>query len=325
MSPINYKKVIVFGSTGAIGRHLVDILSKEQPNWEIFAATRSTSTDKFDGLSNVKVVQADPNNREQVLEVSKDKDIVYSCIGFARYEAKFWAKHWPIVVDNLLAASANGPKLVFCDNLYAYGATTDISPTSPTVEPGTQTKPAIRAMLRQKLQERMTQNPSSITVVGGADFFGPYVTNVSFLGDTFTKAIVAGKPAPICIGSGSVVHDFAYAPDFSKALYVASIREEANGKFWVCPHAVRNKSLNQIATDIARLADSKNSKVTVYPGWSVRLLSPFMGFMWEMIEMLPFWSNDYSVDDSGFCKTFGVEPTPYEEALTSYIEFYKSL
>ena len=139
------------------------------------------------------------------------------------------------------------------------------------------------------------------------------------------QAIVDGKPAPICIGSSSVLHDCVFAPDFANALYIASIRDEAFGKFWVCPHAIRNKTLDQIAADIARLASAKNSKVTAYPGWSVRLLSPFMGFMWEMVEMLPFWSKDYTVDDSDFCKTFGVQATPYEEALTSYIDFYKSL
>jgi nucleoside-diphosphate-sugar epimerase len=211
--------------------------------------------------------------------LSADKDIVYSCVGFSRYEAKYWNKHWPIVVENLLAASnqRTGQKLVFCDNLYAYGPATNISPLSHTVAPSKKTEQGVRAIFRKKFEERIAENPNSITIVGGANFFGPYVTNTSFLGDTFTKAIVQGKPAPICIGSASVIHDFAFAPDFSGALYLASIHgNKANGKFWVCPHSIRNKTLTQIANDVARLAASRNSKVTVYPGWSVRLLSPFI-------------------------------------------------
>jgi hypothetical protein len=150
------------------------------------------------------------------------------------------------------------------------------------------------------------------------------VTSTSFLGDTFTKAIVEGKPQPIAVGSASVVNDVCYVPDFSNALYVASISTAAYGKSWVCPHSIRGKSLQQVANDIARLSSSENSKVQVYPGWSIRLLSPFMGFMWEMVEMLPFWSKDYTVDDSAFCDTFQVTATPYEEALEAYIGFYKS-
>lgn len=319
-------KVIVFGSTGPIGRTLIEILAKEEPSWEIFAATRS-STNKFEGLKNVHVVQADPNNREETMKLSADKDLVYCCVGFARYKVKYWAKHWPVVVDNLLAATSQRPeqKLIFCDNLYAYGASTNISPSSPIVPPSYKSKPGVRVCIRQKLAERMKEKPASITVVGGADFFGPYVTNASFLGDTFTKSIVEGKPAPLCFGSSSVVHDFCYVPDFARALYTASIDEKADGKFWICPHAVHNKTVQQIATDVARLADSKNSRVTVFSGWSVRLLSVFMDFMGEMIEMLPFWTTAYTVDDSDFCKTFDVQATPYEDALQAYISFYHSI
>lgn len=332
MSSSSKKNVIVFGSTGAIGRHLIEIMSKKEPSWKIFAVTRSTTTttNKFDGLSNVEVIQGDPNQRDEVMKLSKDKDLIFSCIGFSKYEAKYWAKHWPIVVENLLAATnqeSGGPskKLIFCDNLYAYGGTTNISPTTPTVPKGTHSKPAVRALIRELFQAQMAKRPDSIAVVGGADFFGRYVTNLSFLGDTFTKAIVEGKPAPICIGSKDKIHDVAFAHDFANALYIASIDDKANGKFWVCPHAIKNKTLSQIAHDIGRLAGSTNTTVTAYPGWSVRLLSPFMGFMWEMVEMLPFWTEDYSVNDSDFCKIFGAEATPYEDALKEYIQFYQEI
>lgn len=279
---------------------------------------------------NVKVLQGDPNDKESTLTLSADKDIVYSCVGFHRYEAKYWAKHWPLVVENLLAASSQRPdqKFVFCDNLYAYGATTNISPTStPIIPKSYKTKPGVRAHLRAMLQKRMDEHPHSIVAVGGADFFGPHVTNASFMGDTFTKPIVEGKSstAPICIGSKTVLHDFCYTPDFANALYVASIHDKAMGRFWISPHAIHGKSLEDIAKDVARLAASKNSKVTCYPGWSVRLLSPFMGFMSEMVEMLPFWSKDYTVDDSDFVEAFAVAATPYETALRSYIHMYRDL
>jgi len=240
---------------------------------------------------------------------------------------KYWAKHWPVVVDNLLLASSQkeGQKLVFCDNLYAYGPTTNISPSSSIISASDRSKPGIRVHLRNKLQQRMNDKPESIAVVGGADFFGPYVTNASFLGDTITKAIVEGKPSPICLGSSSVIHDFCYVPDFARALYTVSINDKANGKFWICPHAIHNRTIEQIASDMARMAESKNGTVTVYGGWSVRLLGFFMGFMSAMIEMLPFWTKAYSVDDSDFCKTFGTQATSYEDALWAYIEFYRSL
>ena len=323
-------KVIVFGSTGAVGSTLVSILSEKEPTWEIHAVTRRnpSEVEKFKGLSNVKVVQGDPNDKESTMKLCADKSIVYACIGFPQYERKYWAKHWPIVVDNLLAASSQkkSQKFVFCDNLYAYGHShsSPISVSTQTVPPSDKSKPAIRAKLRQKFQARMDKHPESIAVVGGADFFGPGVTNASFLGDTFTKAIVEEKSKPLAIGSADVIHDFCYVPDFSNALYVASVNEKANGKFWICPHAIKNKTMREISVDIAQYGKTKKAKMLVFPGWAVRLLSPFDSFMGEIVEMLPFWKKDYIIDDSAFCKTFNVTPTPYEEALKTYIEFYKS-
>eukprot|EP00934_Nitzschia_sp_Nitz4_P003740 Nitzschia sp. Nitz4//scaffold45_size130396//64339//65325//NITZ4_003451-RA/size130396-processed-gene-0.188-mRNA-1//1//CDS//3329552404//3730//frame0 len=320
------KRVIVFGSTGAIGRSLVSILAEEQPQWEILAATRGSSSDKFDKLPNVKVVQVDPNNKEDVLKATADVDIVYATIGFPQYQAKFWAKNWPVIVDNMISAvnQAPGKKLVFCDNLYAYGAQTNISPSSSTVPATLKTKLGVRATIRKTFEAQMAKAPETITVVGGSDFYGPYATSLSFLGDTFTKSIVAGK-APLSIGSATKIHDFCLTTDFANALYVASINDEANGKFWVAPHAIKNKSFQDIANDMARLTGTKEHKVSVLPGWVVKLLSPFMGLMYEMIEMLPNWCNDYTVDDSAFCETFGVKASPYEATLKDLYNMYKEM
>ena len=213
--------------------------------------------------------------------------------------------------------------------------------------------------LRRKLQTRMDDRPDSITVVGGADFFGPLVTSTSFLGDTFTKAIVVDGTKPIAIGSADAVHDFCYAPDFANALYIASVSPDAYGRFWICPHSIKDKTLRDIASDVASWSgrdpkmdganadgttkgkvDRKGKRtatkyhkesnrrhdvgttVTVYGKTSVYLLSPFIGFMREMAEMLPLWTQDYTVDDSDFCSTFGVSATPYEDAMRSYISFF---
>ena len=216
----NTMKVIVFGATGVIGLGLIDILSQNNPEWQIYAVSRSdSSSEKFAKYENVNVLRGDPKEKEETMALCADKDLVFSTLGVSKYEAKHWAKEWPLIVDNLLAASSQQPqqKFVFCDNLYAYGAGRNLSPSSKLVEPSLKTKPAIRSLIHSKLQSRMDENPDSISVVGGSDFFGPGVTNFSFLGDTFTKAIVSGKSRPLAIGSATKVHDCALASDFSKA------------------------------------------------------------------------------------------------------------
>ena len=63
----------------------------------------------------------------------------------------------------------------------------------------------------------------------------------------------------------------------------------------------------------------------VIPGWVVHMATTLDSFFKEMIEMLKFWNQDYTVDDSDFCKVFDVKPTPYNQALQEYVQFYHSL
>jgi hypothetical protein len=66
-------------------------------------------------------------------------------------------------------------------------------------------KPGVRATLRQTFSKHMKEHPGTLSIIGGADMFGPYITANSFMGDTMTGRIVAtaeGKTATaVAIGS----------------------------------------------------------------------------------------------------------------------------
>jgi nucleoside-diphosphate-sugar epimerase len=333
------KKVIVFGATGAVGTALINLLSQQQPQWQVLAVTRNKSSAASKFPPSTKVVEGDVEDLPRVLELTKDVDIIYSCVGFPKYERKYWAKHWPIVVDNLLQAVVDGgskKQLIFCDNLYAYGFDHDepkMSTSTTTVAPSLKSKPAIRAVLRQSFTKHMQDHPHTLAVVGGADFFGPGVTDKSFLGDTFTGKLVQGQ-TPLCMGSSKVIHDFCYVPDFANAMYISSIDQRALDHFWICPHAVHDKTLQDLANDMKAVIDNgsldqSNSatnpvKIQVLSKGLIGFLGLFMGFMAEVKEMMDSWTKPYRIDDSEFCTTFDVQATPYEEALTEYVQFFKN-
>ena len=340
MMSSSVQTVVIFGATGAVGTSLCERLAREQPTWKIQAVTRDangTSRLAQLNLPNVHMVVGNPFDPQDVLKLTREADIIVSCIGFHKYQASYWKKHWPVILENLLAgATQEGHpprRLVFCDNLYAYGAghDTPISPTTTSpVPPSWRTKPGIRSHMRQRFQAHMQAYPGTLAVVGASDFFGPHVTATSFLGDTMTGKIVKEGAAPLAIGSATAVHDFCYVPDFAHALAVACTDDRALDKFWVCPHAVKGKTMTEIARDIAakhHKEDEPNAnkpvQVSVLPSFLVYLLSPFMEFMWEMIEMLPFWTKDYRVDDSDFIETFGVQATSSDEALGDLVAFYQ--
>mmetsp|Transcript_32350 Transcript_32350/g.74311 ORF Transcript_32350/g.74311 Transcript_32350/m.74311 type:complete len:351 (+) Transcript_32350:38-1090(+) len=328
---INIKKVVVFGATGAIGTSLIEILSEKEPSWKIAAISRSEPTSSkhasIANLPNVEMVQGDVEDLKSAQQVTEGADMVYACIGLAKYERRHWAQHWPIVVENLLQVTSYQRPLVFCDNLYAYGPTTNITPNTETLEPGVQSKPAIRALIRQKLEERMEQSPGSLGVVGGADFFGPGVDDEkSFLNGVVIRNMVQGKK-PMALGSSNAIHDFCYVRDFSNALYVVSKRPAAMGRFWICPHSIHDKTLAEIAILIAKKCPGggASSSFSVWPYWMVVVLGLFTTTLGELQEMMPYWQNHYSVDDTEFVKEFGIEATPCEEALEKTVDYYQQV
>jgi nucleoside-diphosphate-sugar epimerase len=291
------KKVLIYGATGAIGTNLIQIMAKEQPEWTVLAASRSGGADSYLAslkLDNVEMVKSNIENLEDARKITQDVDMVFCCIGFPQYEAKYWAKHWPIVVDNLLEVTSSTRPLIFCDNLYAYGPKTNITTSTETVPPSLNSKPGVRATIRQSFQKRMESDPESIAVVGGADFFGPRLEGKTMMGDTFFGKIVAGEK-PIALGSASVKHDFCYARDFSNALYIVAAQPtKSMGKFWICPHSVKNQTLNELATKSYGILGSTDKGVQVLPVWIVSVLGLFMGVMSNMKDMMSFWTNDYT-------------------------------
>jgi nucleoside-diphosphate-sugar epimerase len=322
------KKIVIYGATGAIGTGMIEIMSKKQPEWTILAASRSGGSSSHLAtlkLPNVQMVKGNVEDLKNTCELTNDADMVYCCIGYPQYEAKYWGEHWPIVAKNLLEVTSASRPLVFCDNLYAYGPTTNITTKTDTVPANLTTKPGTRATIRKLFQTRMDEDPQAIVVVGGADFFGPRLEGKTVLGDPFLGKIASGKK-PMALGSASKLHDFCYVRDFSNALYVVSTSgEKGFGKFWICPHSIHGKSLKDLAIVVHEMNGTTNKGVTVLPKLMIKMLGAFDGFMSEFKEMLPFWMNDYTITgDAQFTKVFGVEGTPLTDALRETLDYYKN-
>jgi len=321
-------KVVIYGATGAIGTNMIEIMSKKQPGWTILAASRSGGASSHLAnlkLPNVQMVKGSVEDLDNTRELTKDIDMVYCCIGFPKYKAKYWAEHWPIVVNNLLEVTSASRPLVFCDNLYAHGPNINISTKTSTVPADLTTKPGTRSKIRKLFQKRMVEDPQAIVVVGAADFFGPRLEGKTVLGDPFLGNIAVGKK-PMALGSASKLHDFAYARDFSNALYVVSVSgEKGFGRFWVCPHSVHGKSLKDLAVAAHEVNGTTNKGVSVLPTLVIKMFGLFDGFMREFKEMLPFWMNDYTISgDAEFTQVFEVQATPLSDALRETLDYYNN-
>ena len=327
------KKIVVFGATGSVGTDLIEIVSNNEPAWEIVAVSRSgpnTNTRLASlNLPNVDIVKGDVEDLESAKQITNDADMVFSCVGFVQYEQKYWVEHWPKVVDNLLAVTSIDCPLIFCDNLYAYGnPTTPITPSTRTLPAGMKTKPAIRSLLRVKLTRRMKEAPGSIVAVGGSDIFGPHIDDAkSHLGGTMVGKMVDGK-RPTCLVSRKIHHDFCYSRDFANALYVVSKEENrpvSMGRFWICPHAIHNKTYDDIKDMINDNLDQRAPcGFQVVPSWLLYGVGAVDPVAFEMREMMHIWRSDYTVDAGEFESEFGVSATAAHLALKETVGAWKA-
>ena len=316
--------VTVYGSTGVIGTALVIQLAEKHPDWTIQAVSRSSSPTSGSRLAslnlpNVTLVAGSTDSLEQVLQTTQDSTVIVCCVGFASYETRHWAEMWPPLLDRFLEATRHGQKrFVFCDTLYAYG-TGSISHTKERVAPGTHSKMAVGALVRERLQRHMTEHPGTTSVVGASDFFGPHCYQ-SFLGSVIIEKVV-NHQTPLAFGNN--IHDFAFTPDFAAALALAVERPEvASDQFWIAPHSIHGKTMQQITDDVCKAAGIPPRKLTVLKPWQVHTLALFMGVMRSLKDMLEIWTSDYVVDDSDFIEKFGLTATGYEDAIQQTVAFF---
>ncbi len=134
----------------------------------------------------------------------------------------------------LEGASASGARVVYADNLYAYGPV-----TGPLTEelPYRATGPngRVRAALADELMAAHAAGRVRATIGRASDYFGPWGLQ-STAGDRLFLPALAGKPAQV-LGDPDQPHTVTYLADFARALVTLGADERALGEVWHVPSA----------------------------------------------------------------------------------------
>src|SRR5215467_5126237 len=204
-----------------------------------------------------------------------------------------WPELFPALTRSILdAAESSGAKLVFADNLYAYG---------PVAGPLREDLPAVAGGRKGKIRVQMAaqllgahRNALARVVIGRAsDYYGPRGTG-STAGQTVFGRILAGRK-PQWTGRLDQPHTFHYLPDIARGLLVLADRREADGQVWHLP-AAGPLTAQQFFDMIAQAA-----------GQPVPVRAPFV------------------IDASKFETAFGhLEPTPHSDAIQRTVAWYRS-
>ena len=254
---------------------------------------------------------ADLTNAQAAFEAVAGSEVVYLVAGLT-YSTSFWQARWPLVMRNVIdACSRHKARLVFLDNVYAYGRVDGVMLETTPFNPCSK-KGEVRAAIATTLLESMQRGEVQALIARSADFYGPGA-NFSLLAAILFSRLRASK-APQWVGNPDAVHTFSFTPDIGRALIALGASPAAFGQTWHVPtardlghEAVTGRALTRLACTIA----DQPVRLQVAPRWLLAAMGWFTPTLRENNEMMYQLEHPYRFDSSKADNALGWLATPY--------------
>lgn len=301
----------ILGANGVIARELSTALASfSKPVRQVSRNPRRVNqTDE--------VIVADLLDGKAIANAVSGSEVVYLVAGL-EYNLSVWKDQWPRVMRNVIdACKRHGSRLVFFDNVYAYGRVdgvmTEETPFNPTSKKG-----EVRAKIAQTLLDEMHRGNIHAMIVRSADFYGPRAVN-SFPHVVVFERIKARK-APQWIGNPNAIHTFTFTQDAGRAMAVIGGAPEAFGQTWHLPttkEQFTGSDFVRLACDLA----GQPYKLSVMPRWMMKLVGIFMPVLRENEEMMYQLDFDYRFDSSKIESAFGLKAVSYRQGISETLDW----
>lgn len=301
---------VIFG-TGPLGLAVARRLMSLDK--EVRLVNRSGS---LAGLTGVEVLAADASDPAAARIACDGARTVFHC---ATHSYGQWQNVLPPIMNGIIeGAAAAGARLVYGDNLYAYGRVDGpIREDLPYRPVGPNTK--ARAEVATALMNAHASGKVRATIGRASDFYGPRARQ-SKAGDGIFGRVLAGKPAQV-IGNPDVPHTLTFIDDFGSGLVTLSQEDRALGEVWHVPNAETLTTRQFIEMVFGQLG--KEPKLQPVPRIVLNLLGLFVPPMAAVNETMYQSNRPWVVDHSKYLSAFGGQPTPHEAAIARTIAWYR--
>lgn len=305
---------LVLGATGGIGGEVARQL--REAGWHVRALRRGAArpAEHRDGI---EWITGDALDASAVQAAAQACSLIVHAVNPPGYRR--WSEWVLPMMDNTIAAArAQRATVVLPGTVYNYGpdafpVLTEDSPQQPSTRKG-----AIRVELERRLRAAAQAGDIRVIVVRAGDFFGPRCGNSWFTqGMVKPGALVRAVQLPGRLGVG---HQFSYLPDVARTMVeLVSRRAElpAFASFHMNGHWDADGQEFGRAIQRAMLRHGHaRPRLTAFPWWLMRMLSPFVPTMKELLEMRYLWQQEVRMDNSKLVRFLGEEPhTPLDVAI----------
>jgi len=215
--------------------------------------------------------------------------------------------------------SAAGARLVYGDNLYAYGPVDGpLREDLPYRPVGPNTK--ARAEVATTLMNAHASGQVRATIGRSSDFYGPHARQ-SKAGDVVFVRALAGKPVQV-LGNPDVPHTLTFIGDFAAGLVMLSLQDRALGEVWHVPSAETVSMRRFVEMVFQQLV--KPARLQGVPTLAINIMALALPPMAAVKETMHQSQRPWVVDHSKFESAFGAQPTPHETAIVQTIAWYKA-
>jgi nucleoside-diphosphate-sugar epimerase len=271
---------------------------------------------KADAPQGVEVVAAHVTDLAAARKVCEGAAVVFHCASgpYGR-----WTETLPPIMNGIIeGATAAGARLVYGDNLYAYGPVDgSIREDLPYRPIGPTTR--VRAEVATTLMNAHATGKVRGTIGRASDFYGP-CGRQSKVGDGVFARALAGKPAQT-LGDPNVLHTYTFIHDFAAGLVTLAQRDEALGEVWHIPSAetiTTRRFIEMVFQQVARPA-----RLQTVPTLMISMLGVFLPPMRAVKETLYQSERPWVVDHSKFARAFESRPTPHEQAIAETLAWFQ--
>lgn len=300
----------ILGANGVIGREL----SKNLTAYTRQIRQVSRKPEKVNPDDELFI--ADLLSESDTARAVEGSEVAYLVVGLP-YQTEVWQRSWPVIMRNVInACKKHQTKLVFFDNVYAYGYVsgrmTEKTPFNPNSKKG-----EVRAQIATQLLNEMKAGNLQAQIVRAADFYGPGAL-LSVTHQSVTCRLKENK-TPQWIGNPACLHSFTYTPDAGATTARLGNTPEAYQQTWhalTSAEPLTGEQYVRIASEIM----GRPFKIQAVQGLGVTLLSLFIPVLREFKEMMYQFERDYIFDSSKFERAFNQKATAYREGIAATLQ-----